>query len=50
MSGFENFQDRNGFEQMLINIANERLQYFFNKHLFSQGITHLSYTMTIHIY
>ena len=37
MSGFENFQDKNGFEQLLINVANERLQYFFNEHLFAQG-------------
>ena len=35
MSGFEDFK-HNGFEQLLINIANEQLQYFFNEHLFSQ--------------
>ena len=35
MSGFEDFP-RNGFEQLLINAANERLQFFFNEHIFSQ--------------
>ena len=44
MSGFENFVNpdprqsdiRNGLDQLLINVANERLQFFFNEHIFSQ--------------
>ena len=44
MSGFENFMSPdptrystgNGFDQLLINVANEHLQYFFNEHIFSQ--------------
>ncbi|CAF0769124.1 unnamed protein product [Brachionus calyciflorus] len=32
--GFEHFQ-KNGFEQLCINLANEQIQYFFNKHIFS---------------
>ena len=35
MAGFEDLP-RNGLEQLFINIANERLQYFFNDHLLSQ--------------
>ena len=35
MSGFEDFPE-NGFDQILINIANERLQFYFNEHIFSQ--------------
>lgn len=31
--GFERFE-RNGFEQMCINVANEQLQYFFIEHVF----------------
>ena len=32
--GFETF-DHNSLEQLLINLANEQLQYFFNEHIFS---------------
>ncbi len=32
--GFENFEGINGFEQLLINFANEKLQNHFNKHIF----------------
>jgi myosin heavy subunit len=32
--GFEHFE-KNNFEQLCINLANEQIQYFFNKHIFS---------------
>lgn len=32
--GFENFE-KNSFEQLMINIANEQIQYYFNQHIFT---------------
>jgi myosin-5 len=32
--GFESFENRNGFEQLLINHSNEKLQNHFNRHIF----------------
>lgn len=32
--GYEDFE-RNSFEQLCINIANEQIQYYFNKHVFA---------------
>ncbi|ESO82465.1 hypothetical protein LOTGIDRAFT_134504 [Lottia gigantea] len=32
--GFENFE-KNSFEQVCINIANEQIQYYFNQHIFA---------------
>jgi myosin-3 len=35
--GFESFE-KNQFEQLLINLANENLQYFFNNHIFKMEL------------
>lgn len=35
--GFECFKD-NSLEQLLINLANEQLQYFFNNHIFKMEV------------
>ena len=35
--GFECF-DINSFEQLLINLANEQLQFFFNNHIFKMEV------------
>jgi myosin III len=32
--GFENFS-KNSFEQLMINVANEQIQYYFNQHIFT---------------
>lgn len=35
--GFEDFET-NGFDQLLINLANENLHHFFNNHIFTQEL------------
>lgn len=39
--GFESFE-KNAFEQMLINLANENLQFFFNNHIFKQELDEMA--------
>eukprot|EP00042_Codosiga_hollandica_P039796 m.336479 g.336479 ORF g.336479 m.336479 type:complete len:957 (+) comp55698_c0_seq1:23-2893(+) len=39
--GFESFQI-NSFEQLLINLANEQLQYFFNNHIFKMELDEMA--------
>lgn len=47
--GFENFP-KNSFEQLLINIANEQIQYYFNQHIFAWELVIMYFEHLIEIY